>query len=259
MPRPIRPHLKDLAERLKTVADSIGTRAEAARFARVSVAQLHNYLGARSEPAAGTLAALSIASGFCLDWIISGTGPERCGKPLPAGSPPPAHDQVWARLSRSGRALEKLGEPTAGFVDSLRPVAAQLKSALDSSGTLISADRVEVITQLYVLFTQELKLKGLGFDDDSDRARFDAKILDWLIDLGSRVSDAEWLGALRDANDEFLRAFDESKRISVELSGKPARLARALEARALFFSELSRCPGRLHFRESKKSAKRRRS
>jgi transcriptional regulator with XRE-family HTH domain len=80
-----------LARRVRDMVEAIGTQPKAAEVARVSLRQLEQYLSGNVAPsllAAGNLAA---ATGFSLDWVLTGTGnrlrssePDRLANPLDA-------------------------------------------------------------------------------------------------------------------------------------------------------------------------------
>jgi transcriptional regulator with XRE-family HTH domain len=60
--------------RLREVAASIGSQPKAAKAARVSVRSLRLYLAGEVPPSVKALGNLAAATGYSLDWILTGTG-----------------------------------------------------------------------------------------------------------------------------------------------------------------------------------------
>jgi transcriptional regulator with XRE-family HTH domain len=69
--------LQALAARVRRVVEAIGTQAQAAEVAGVSLRHLKKYLAGEVPISARAAAALSANTGFSLDWLLLGDGPER--------------------------------------------------------------------------------------------------------------------------------------------------------------------------------------
>lgn len=67
----------ELGERIARVVAAVGSPAEAARLAGITTKQLGRWTAGTQQPSAVSLGKLAQASGFSLDWILSGVGPER--------------------------------------------------------------------------------------------------------------------------------------------------------------------------------------
>ena len=78
-----------LASRLKAAVDALGGVAAASRDAGIARTTLGAYCRGETEPRASDLRSLSRATGFRLDWLISGEGPMRAEEAAPpaAGEP----------------------------------------------------------------------------------------------------------------------------------------------------------------------------
>lgn len=63
-----------LAGRLREAVGAFRTHADAAAAAGVSVAQLRNYLAGKHAPSVFPMARFAAASGFSLEWLVSGRG-----------------------------------------------------------------------------------------------------------------------------------------------------------------------------------------
>lgn len=75
--RPVRPELLDFAERFRGAVKAIGTQAEVARIAGISVQQVRRYTSGRNMPPVDVLTKVSAASGLRVEWLLSGEGPMR--------------------------------------------------------------------------------------------------------------------------------------------------------------------------------------
>lgn len=109
MSRPAKEELRPVAERLREVARSIGTQAEAAAVIGVSPRQMRLYLSAQSEPSVESLATLALASGTSLEWLLSGREPQRVG--TGDSTPPvvrPRPEQVLQAIADSPTALRRM-------------------------------------------------------------------------------------------------------------------------------------------------------
>ena len=67
--------------RLSLAVESAGGRGKVAKVAGVTGRTIGNYLSGQTHPSASFLEALSLASGFRAEWILSGTGPRFMGAP----------------------------------------------------------------------------------------------------------------------------------------------------------------------------------
>lgn len=67
------------AERLRLVVAAIGTQAEAAEVAGVSLAQLKNYLSGTSAPGFIAVGRLAVRAHIRLEWILTGEGSKEAG------------------------------------------------------------------------------------------------------------------------------------------------------------------------------------
>lgn len=69
-----------LGERIATMCDAVGTREAAARAAGIGPRQLLKIIRGDAKPTAEALARLADASGYSLDWVMTGRGaPKRTG------------------------------------------------------------------------------------------------------------------------------------------------------------------------------------
>lgn len=64
-------------DRLRVVADALGTRREAAETGGVSLDAIIRYLRGENQPSFAIVARLCDASGFSMHWLASGIGPMR--------------------------------------------------------------------------------------------------------------------------------------------------------------------------------------
>lgn len=69
--------LAALASRLRRVVEEIGTQADAARAARVSLRSMKRFLSGEAMPSAPIVAQLAAEGGWSTDWILTGKGRER--------------------------------------------------------------------------------------------------------------------------------------------------------------------------------------
>ncbi len=83
-PKP-RKNLPTLGERIRLIAKALGTQAEAAKRAGVSLRQMQKYVANKAQPPPNVLGRLAVSAGFNLEWLVSGAGEARWGEPLPSG------------------------------------------------------------------------------------------------------------------------------------------------------------------------------
>jgi hypothetical protein len=203
MPRPVRKHLKNLANRLREVAEAVGTQAEAARLAGVSLTQMQNYLAARSEPRTETLARLAVSSGFSLEWLISGSGPKRSSEASDGGT---TVGDLFLAIAGSPTAskahpggTKELGA-AAEFLRFVRAGATVLAgSPADEPLAIDDAELAVRLTQIAALFPRLARsVDGTGvFREESARSQFLGATLKLLTALARRLANSEaWSRAL---------------------------------------------------------------
>lgn len=115
----------ELAARVRRVVETIGTQADAARIARVSLRQMKKYLSGNTRISAKAAAPLCTETGFSLDWLLLGEGPER--------GPRKARDSKGVRLLAEELVNEAVGGADAFTVLGLL-VASGLFSVYQAEG-----------------------------------------------------------------------------------------------------------------------------
>jgi transcriptional regulator with XRE-family HTH domain len=66
----------ELGSRLRAMVEALGSQSVAAQAAQVSVRQLQMYLQGQTAPSFLAVARLAQATGYSLDWVFTGEGPE---------------------------------------------------------------------------------------------------------------------------------------------------------------------------------------
>lgn len=105
-------------ERIREMAETIGTQEEAATVAMVSPRQLRLYISGTSEPPVDVLERLAFASGFSLDFVLTGKGPRISGTVSALATPAEGqdflrfqkeiYDQLRALYEEKGSQLSQL-------------------------------------------------------------------------------------------------------------------------------------------------------
>lgn len=85
---------KELGKRIRALVEAAGTQTHAASVARISVQQLGRLMSAKHAPSLLPLARLAEETGYSLDWVATGEGPQLRGgnaeRPAEPARPAPA-------------------------------------------------------------------------------------------------------------------------------------------------------------------------
>lgn len=126
-----------IGARIGRAADAIGTRESAARAIGVSPAALQRYVREANNPPFDALARLCLQSGFRMEWLATGTGPEQVAAAAPA---PARYSSAPTTGSRGG---------VAESSPSRQHAADMARAALlRSDGTAPSPDRFALALDL---------------------------------------------------------------------------------------------------------------
>lgn len=125
-----------IGARIGRAADAIGTRESAARAIGVSPAALQRYVREANNPPFDALARLCLQSGFRMEWLATGTGPEQAA----AAAAPARYSSAPTTGSRGG---------VAESSPSRQHAADMARAALlRSDGTAPSPDRFALALDL---------------------------------------------------------------------------------------------------------------
>lgn len=211
--QPVKADLVPLADRLRLVAETIGTQAEAARQAGVSLRQMQKYIAARAEPATEALARLAVCSGFRLEWLLSGDGSPREGEPLAPGATAPL-DRVYSALASSPSAVSKMypGNPDKGAAalragaETAELTLAALTHAHEMGGPK-QALRIAQLLNRATNVTREIERTGLRFHKAEHFSAFKDSVYQLLVRLTNSIpEDDAWRRALQVVIEEGLPA-----------------------------------------------------
>jgi transcriptional regulator with XRE-family HTH domain len=251
MSRPRRKEPKGIAERIRLVASSVGTQAEAARRAEVSLRQMQKYLSGKSKPSLDALARLSASTGFSLEWLRSGEGPERYSEPLPPGRRP-TDAQVTAAAQTSLAALREerpvvLSEAEAALTAVTNNDASawfKFYEILDAAGR-IPRSRFSGIAKVYTSTFKCIEEVQLVFRSNVDKNALVAKIWPWLNHLSTAIErDEDWDKATIFASHQLCNAVKCISSIADDLMSEGTtdeavvRLSIALTAHEIIFGQL---------------------
>lgn len=247
-----------MAERLRRVAEVLGTQALAARYAGVSLSQMQNYVGARSEPSVEVLARLAASSGFNLEWLLSGDGDDRWGDPLPLTNNASLERIHWA-LGGSPTAMRMMypNNPEEGAEShrNLGKAADTIKRTLTTALASGGREEVALTAQLITLaprVTKSVELAGLRFFSEQHESNFTEDIMSLVVRVARRFpNDDKWptimAFVLAEITNAICNVFDLIEGFTPDKNWLPAsgkdledsaRIALWLEVREVVFHHL---------------------
>jgi hypothetical protein len=128
-----------LTARFRKVVETVGTQAKAAAVAKVSLRQMKKYVAGVVTPSYVAAGHLAAATGYSLDWIMSGEGPER--------RVAHAKDSVRLPAKAEAAAVQWAGDQAALKVVTLLPFSGFFE-AFDAEGYSLDEVDEEAIIEI---------------------------------------------------------------------------------------------------------------